>query len=181
MVRTQYPDMNIVRKETESEIFLGMREKWYGASQGCGVGLTNLGTFQLYQRNKSVNWDCSLTTQKRVVQTLPAGFANKVDTGIKCTSLVSYVMNLHLNEMITDGFVERAWTDHLDRISSTTCSGDSLESNAAGDDTDGNFSLSLEDMAGIFILHVALTLLAVLFAMADLLKRSRLANATLGD
>jgi len=159
-----------------------MRESWYGANQGCGVGLTNLGTFQLYQRNKSVNWDCSLTTQQRVVQNLPAGFATAVDTGIKCTSLVSYVMNLHLNEMLADGFVARAWKEHLDRISSTTCSGDGLENNTSGEDNaDENFSLSLQDMAGIFILHVALTVLAVLFAAADLWKRSRLANAILGD
>ena len=175
--------MNIVRKETESEIFTGMRENWYGASQGCGVGITNLGTFQLYQRNKDVNYDCSLTTQQRVVQNLPAGFATAVDAGIRCTSLVSYVLNLHLNEMIADEFVAKAWGKHLNRISGAQCGGDGVEmmTGAGGETEDGNFSLSLEDMAGIFILHVILTFLAVMCAAGDLLKRSRLANAVLGE
>ena len=176
--------MTIVRKETESGIFTGMREKWYGASQGCGVGITNLGTFQLYQRNKDVNYDCSLTTQKRVVQNLPAGFATVVDTGIRCTSLVSYVLNLHMNEMIAEDFVAKAWSEHLNRISTTQCGGGGVDALSGVDNDikdDGKVSLSLEDMAGIFILHMILTFLAIIFALGELRKRSRLANAVLGD
>ena len=176
--------MNIVRKETESEIFSGMREEWFGASQGCGAGITNLGTFQLYQRNKDVNYDCSLTTQKRVVQNLPAGFATVVDTGIRCTSLVSYVLNLHMNEMIAEDFVANAWSDHLNRISTTQCGGGGVDAlSGMGNDSKEaeNFSLTLEDMAGIFILHVILTFLAIFFALGALRKQPPRANAALGD
>jgi len=178
----QYPDLTIVRKESESELFLSLKEDPYGPKRGCGVGLTNLGTFQLYQRNINMNPDCSLTTQKRVVQNLPNGFATAVDTGIWCTSLVSYVINLYLNEMIADGFVGTAWEAHLNRVSTHQCPTDGVQKNSNSvDQQDETFSLSLADMAGIFVLHLAMIFLSVCFALEDLRKRSRLANATLPE
>jgi hypothetical protein len=81
IVTKNYPEMNIVRKETEQGIVDGLRRDWYGGNQGCGVALTNLGTFQLYQGRQDVNPDCTLTTEKREVRQLPSGFATAVDTG----------------------------------------------------------------------------------------------------
>jgi hypothetical protein len=165
----KYPDMNIVRKETEKEIFDALRLPWYGMSQGCGVALTNLGTFQLYQGNKDVNWDCSLTSEKRVVQTLPSGFATAVDTGVLCTSLVSYVLDVHLTEMVADGFIQQAWQAHLAKISTINCQEQPIEKIGSFDAE--NYSLRLEDMAGIFIVHGSLTVVGLLLALADLRRR----------
>jgi len=169
VISNKYPDMNIVRKETEQEIFDALRLDWYGSEQGCGVALTNLGTFDLYQGNKEVNWDCTLVSEKRVIQHLPSGFATAVDTGIYCTSLVSYVMNLYLQEMNADGFIHRAWRQHLSKISTIDCLAPALAvENVSEKDS---FSLSPKEMGGIFGLHVCLTMVAVFFGVVDLLRK----------
>jgi Ligand-gated ion channel len=171
IVTRKYPDMNVVRKESEREIFDALRLPWdgIGTEQGCGATLTNVGTFDNYRGTKEVNWDCSLTTEKRVVQTLPAGFATAVDTGVLCTSLISYVLNLFITEMIADGFVGNAWENHLNKISTISCSAE-----ARTDDKSGrSFSLSLKDMAGIFIVHGALMVIAVFYALVDKLRKQK--------
>lgn len=169
IVSRKYPDMNVVRKETEKAIFDALRLPWNGPEQGCGAALTNLGTFENYRNNKETNWDCSLTTERRVIQSLPAGFATSVDTGNLCTSLISYVLNLFISEMIQDGFVEEAWRKHVAKISQTTCP-EQVEIN---NNTDDNYRLSLEDMAGIFIVHGFLMLAAVSIALFDRWRKKK--------
>jgi Ligand-gated ion channel len=171
IVSRKYPDMNVVRKESEKEIFDGLRLPWNGPERGCGVALTNLGTFENYQGSKDVNWDCSLTTEKRVVQSLPAGFATAVDTGVMCTSLISYVLNLLTTEMISDGFISNAWQNHLKKIATIDCSDNSTYESKSSN----TFSLSLKDMAGIFIVHGSLVVIALSLAFVD---RSRKLKVT---
>ena len=174
IVTNRYPKMVVVRKETNEEIFEALHNDWYDGSEGCGVALTNRGTFEVYQRNETFNGDCTLTTENRVVQNLPAGFATAVDTDIFCTSLVSSVMNLHLSQMTVDGFIRRTWENHLDKISTTTCSAEgSVASGGESADDDKNFSLSVEEMAGIFMLHLSLAAVAVLFAYGEQESRKR--------
>jgi Ligand-gated ion channel len=170
IVSRKYPDMNVVRKETEKEIFDGLRLPWYGGpEQGCGAALTNLGTFENYRNNKETNWDCSLTTERRVIQSLPAGFATSVDTGNLCTSLISYVLNFHLSEMIQDTFIEMSWNEHISKISEISCP----EYVNINNDADDNYRLSLKDMAGIFIVHGFLMLTALSIAMIDRWRKKK--------
>jgi len=173
IVTNRYPKMVVVRKETNEEIFEALHRDWYDGSEGCGVALTNRGTFEVYQRNETFNGNCTLTTENRVVQNLPAGFATAVDTDIFCTSLVSSVMNLHLTQMTVDGFIRRAWENHLDKISTTTCSAAGSVAGSDSEDELNNFSLSIEEMAGIFMLHLALAAVAVLFAYGEQKSRKR--------
>lgn len=49
IVSKKYPDLNIVRKDAEQEIFDSLRKPWHGGNGGCGAALTNLGTFELYE------------------------------------------------------------------------------------------------------------------------------------
>ena len=170
IVSRKYPDMNVVRKETEKGIFDGLRLPWNGPEQGCGAALTNLGTFENYRNNKETNWDCSLTTERRVIQSLPAGFATSVDTGKLCTSLISYVLNLYTSEMVQDGFVENAWREHIMKISETTCP----EHVDINNDNDDKYRLSLMDMAGVFIVHGFLMLTAVSIAMFDRWRKKKM-------
>lgn len=169
IVSKKYPDLNIVRKDAEQEIFDSLRKPWRGGNGGCGAALTNLGTFTLYEGNREVNFDCSLTSERRVVQTLPSGFATGVDTGTLCTSLISYVINIHMSEMISDGFVADAWGKHIDKISTVDC--DANENGQMVDLEDENFSLRINDMAGIFVMHLALLVFAVLVAFVSLRNR----------
>ena len=78
--------------------------------------MTNLGTYDVYRSQVATNDDCSLGSDKRVLINLPAGFASAVDSAVLCTSLVSYVLDVHLQEMRKDGFIEEAWNHHLSRI-----------------------------------------------------------------
>ena len=169
IVSRKYPDMNVVRKESEKGVFDGLRLPWNGPEQGCGAALTNLGAYENYRNNKETNFDCSLTTERRIIQSLPGGFATSVDTGNLCTSLISYVLNLLIFEMIEDGFVENAWRDHIAKISQTNCP-DQVEINKH---IDGKYQLSLKDMAGIFIVHGFLMLTAVSIAVFDRWRRKK--------
>jgi hypothetical protein len=170
IVSRKYPDMNVVRKETEKEIFDALRLPWNGPEQGCGAALTNLGTFENYRNSKETNFDCSLTTERRVIQSLPAGFATSVDIADRCTSLISYVLNLFISEMIQDGFVQEAWKEHIEKISQTTCP----EHVAINEGSDEEYRLSLKDMAGIFIVHGFLMLIALSIAVFDRWRKKKM-------
>ena len=156
------PDLILVRKETEKDVFDGLKQNWYGGNGGCGLVLTNLGTFELYQSQKSSNADCSLASERHVILSLPAGFATAMDSGIMCTSLISYVMDYHLQQMKSDGFIDRAWQDHITRISTIKCG-------ASEPSLVENVSLTLKDMGGIFITHALMTMLALSLAILQYL------------
>jgi hypothetical protein len=153
----KYPDLILVRKETELELFEGLNYPWYGGKGGCGAVLTSLGNFEISQRQKSVNSDCSLNSMKRIVLDMPAGFATAVDSGILCTSLISYTMDFHLQEMERDGFIEKVWKENIEKISTIKC-------DEAVKSITGNTSLSIQDMGGIFITHAAAIVLALAIA-----------------
>jgi Ligand-gated ion channel len=171
VIAKKYPEMNLVRKDTEREIFDALRLPHEGGQGGCRATLTNLGTFAVYQGNREVNYDCTLTSERRVIQQMPAGFATGVDTGNLCTSLISYVINLHMTEMISDGFVAGAWKNHIDTISTQDCQATNTTSMSSMENPkDRELSLNFMEMAGIFVLHLALLCFAVLVAFSDLRK-----------
>ena len=160
-VSRRYPDMVVVRKDTERAMFDALRLPWYQSNQGCGAVITLKGIYQTYKHNKEVNWDCSLRTENRVIRTLPTGFANAVDAGTYCTSLISTVLNLHMTEMINDGFVATAFQNHLQKLSTINCS---LHADTTTDIGEDQYRLSMKDMAGIFIVHGCSMVVAVLYA-----------------
>lgn len=70
-----------------------------------------------------------------------------------------------MTEMTADGFIDQAWRDHYKKISTSDCfarSSTSLDS-ASSDETE--HSLSLEEMAGIFIVHGCLLAVALLWGI----------------
>lgn len=82
--------------------------------------------------------------------------------GTLCTSLISHVIDLHLLEMKSEGFLDRAWEAHLQRTSDQKCINRLDNDGAIEDET---YSLSIEEMAGIFIVHAILTAVAVAVAL----------------
>lgn len=164
-IKVKYPDLVLVRKESESEVFGSLKLPW--REGGCAAALTNLGTFEIYSSSSSEG--CTLATERHVLQSLPAGFATAVDTGTLCTSLISHVLNIHLRQM--KPFIEEKWNQHIQSISTTGCQGNKVDRNR--DSEEQNVSLRLDEMAGIFIVHVALSGLALFMAMFDLRRRYR--------
>ena len=175
LLTDKYPELNLVRKDTEGEMFDGLGLGWYSGKGGCGALLTNLGTYDVYRTQDSTNADCSLASDQRVLMSLPAGFATAVDSAIQCTSLISYVMDVHLQEMRQDGFIDRAWDAHIEKVATKTCPAvtQSFADSRAAKASRG-FSLTIKDMGGIFCFHFAMSALALLFAFYQRFQQSRL-------
>jgi hypothetical protein len=159
----EYPQLILVRKDTHQEVFQGLRESWYRGGGGCGILAINLGTLELYQSQVATNYDCTLSSEKRAVLNLPAGFATAVDAGKFCASFISYVLDLHLKEMRSDGFIDAAWRSHVQSLATVDCEppSDGAENGWEED----NVSLGMHDMGGIFITHGILSIIALLFAL----------------
>lgn len=122
-----------------------------------------MNTYEVYARTNTINKDCNLKSDKRVIQILSAGMATAIDSGSNCTSLIDNVIDLHMTQMKADGFIEQAWNTHLSRIGDASClaeEGSIVEQQLKGGDEE-NVSLSLEEMAGIFILHAILSVVAL--------------------
>lgn len=154
-IRTKYPAANLVRKKSEEEMFMGLN------AGECQAVITKMSTFQLYERKSNVNIDCSLKWAGRTVQIVNGGFATAIDTGTLCTSLVSYVLDLHLVQMKADGFIERAWESHLQGITDQTCT----NPEAGSGDADGDYvRLGINEMGGIFAFHGILCAVSIAVA-----------------
>ena len=152
----KYPEAVLVRKPTKEEIFSSLK------SGECSVAVVAVAEYEQYSRDINVNGDCSLTWNGRVEQIIPAGFASAVDSGTLCTSLISHVLDLHLVQMRADGFLEREWEAYLQRTGTQNCV-KAVDTSAEGNEE--TFSLGVPDMAGIFIIHVMLSALAVIVAV----------------
>jgi hypothetical protein len=163
--------LTLVPKAPDEEIFNGLR---YPRNEGgCDVLAHQFNTFEIYENLRETNHDCTLRSEKRIIEVVPAGMATAVDTGSQyCTSLISHVLDYHLTTMIDDGFLERMWKTQLDRIATVSCASNIHTSVSSVDDT--TFSLTIQDVGGIFIFHVVLSILAIIIATIQFyLKRKR--------
>jgi hypothetical protein len=175
----KYPNAKLVRYESTAEMFMGLKKKQ------CQIAAVEMSNYDIFSRDAEVNGDCTLKWHGRVENIIPSGIATTIDTGILCTSLISYVVDFHLTEMRGDGFVDQMWKDHLTRISTQSCVDNGVKA-SGGDDSsqDDTYSLSIKELAGIFIIHVALTGLSVLVALPNWYhsrKRRRGKQADAGD
>lgn len=166
ILKDKYPDLKLVGKVgSEKIIFDSLRLPI--TEGGCHAAAHQFNTFRVYQRNKEVNYDCSISSEGRIVEPIPAGMATAIDTGIyQCTSLISHVLDYHLTAMISEGFMESAWQMHVNKIASIDCARD-LDIQSSGGDQEDTFSLGLPDIGGIFILHFILAFVAIALAMVQ--------------
>jgi len=117
MLNEKYPSMRTVGKDSEEEIFQGLRLP--PRRGGCDAVAHQFNVFELYEHDKDINYDCAISSEKRVVEILPSGMATAIVD--KCTSLISAVLDYHLTSMIDDGFIETTWENHLNRHGSIDC------------------------------------------------------------
>jgi hypothetical protein len=109
-LQKKYPNANLVRYPGTKEMMLGLKNK------ECVIAAIEVANYDVLKRDAEVNGDCTLKWQGRVEQIVPSGIATLVDTGVLCTSLISYVLDYHLTEMRADGFIDQMWEDHLERV-----------------------------------------------------------------
>lgn len=125
----------------------------------CDVAIVSISSWISYQRQSEVNGKCDLEWVGRPVVRTPAGVVVQADSGILCTSLLGDVLTVHLREMIADGTVEKAWEAQVAFTADLNCDAVATERNGEED------RLSADGLAGIFILHGAVTVGALLYAL----------------
>ena len=150
----EYPNLVMRRYTSEEDVFTAL------IKGQCLAAASQLSAFEVYERTESINGDCTLKWDGRFVYIIPSGMATAIDTGTLCTSLITYVIDVHMAEMKVDGFLDEAWKNHLSKIGNHECAADVNEDS---DDT-SQLALSLTDMGGIFILHAFCSFFAVCLA-----------------
>jgi hypothetical protein len=179
LLGSMYEDLTLVGKSSEAEIFRGLRKPI--AEGGCQAVVHQYNSFELYEHTHDVNYDCAISSEKRIVTNLPAGMATIVDNGpasesdqdgpSKCTSLISHVIDYHLTAMMNEGFMEDAWRKHLQRTATVQCTFKQTSADNMG--FEETVSLSVHDVGGIFIVHVVLSCLAVAMATYQFYVKAR--------
>lgn len=159
-LRRDYPKLNIVYGESFADTYqkLGDGE--------CFTLATRASDWQKYQRNEEVNDQCQLQWIGRAENINAGGPAAKIDIGTNCTSLVLHVIDIHIHEMIISGFIEKAWGDYIESISTKRCgSGDAPGS--SDEVSSEKSSLNPIDVGGIFLVHGVMVVLAILVALVE--------------
>jgi hypothetical protein len=152
-VQTAFPAVKFIRKASENDIYLGVQ------NGECAFALTTISSWDEAQVDRTVHRDCQLEWIGRAFEFVEGSFAALSDSGTLCTSLVRDALNVHLLEMKRDGFVERAWSRHLEALTTVNC-------NAGGTNGDeDDLQLSLSDTGGLFIVHYGLTVVAIIIAI----------------
>jgi len=178
ILEDKYPGIRLVGKDSEQEIYAALRRS--PDEGGCDAAAHQFNTYQIYRRSMEVNWDCAVSSEERVFEVLPAGMATAIDTGLfySCTSLISHVLDYHLTQMRGDGFLQQAWKTHLNNIGTIQCVSDP-NAGRVGDFFDDTFSLTLQDVGGIFIVHLIMSGVAIAMATFQFYQKYR--NESIDD
>ena len=164
VLKASYPELGLLPKATSDELFASLRLDV--SKGGCDVAAHRMNGVKLYERNQAINYDCSISSTKRVVAVIPAGVATTIDTGnFRCTSLISAVLDYHIQMMIDDGFVNQAWKVHMSKVGTIDCLFKADANSGGGFGGQGASSLRNGDVGGIFILHIILAFLSIHMAI----------------
>ncbi|CAB9501357.1 receptor subunit 1 [Seminavis robusta] len=151
-MKSKYPQGIFVDvADDHKEMFSAIRN---GA---CAVGVSARANFDFYKDQTSANPDCDMIWVGRVIKHVPAGFGVKADSGKLCSSLINDVLNLHLVDMETDGFIEAAWMDSLSKSHDQNCA-----AMMSSQMEEASASRSLKEMAGTFLIHLIFAVAAIL-------------------
>jgi len=159
-VSETYPSATLVRRDTGKDATMSL------TGGECDIALLPHSDYDTFRRDEELNSDCSLVWTGTVEKYVPSGLATAVDTGAYCTSLISHVLDFHILEMKTEKFFDRVLEEYHSRIGDQNCLADSAAAAAALDESGGEdtFSLSIEEMSGIFIVHFTISGIALLIA-----------------
>lgn len=133
LLNESFADIMLVRKRVEREVYEGL------LAGECRVAVASVNSYEMYARS-NVNKDCSLISDKRVIEILSGGFATAIDSGTMCTSLIDAVIDLYMTQMKADGFIEKVWNTNLQRVGGVSClaEGGSIVGEGVGGLTGGN-------------------------------------------
>lgn len=146
----KYPDSKTLMKEYETA-----EEMFQGLGNGdCLVLLTSVEDWKSKQRQRTFNKDCGMIWVGRRVEPVIASFALRASADL-CTGLLNDVLDYYLIKMKADGVMDKIWFNYRNTNLNNTCS---VSDNTYTDNNELN--LSVPDMAGIFMIHLACMCLA---------------------
>ncbi|CAB9499481.1 expressed unknown protein [Seminavis robusta] len=117
-VKENYPSAYRIPKKTIEEVYDGLNRG------ECQYALETVTNWELSRRIRSFNPTCELEWVGEPlyrIKEVKAGFASKADSGNLCTNLVRDVLNLHMEAMKNDGFIDDAWEEDRRRKQSINC------------------------------------------------------------
>jgi hypothetical protein len=88
-----------------------------------------------------------------------------VDTSVYCTSVIRHVLDVHMHEMLTDGFIDKVWNSHLRTLENYhVCAASVLDETQI---LDGEYALQITDVGGVFVFHAILIFISILVTIAE--------------
>ena len=160
----------VKRKAGNEEILRGVAEN------ECNLGMIGKTTFDLFQRDDG---ECKLgRVGDDPIVTIHSSFATKMDVGKLCTSLISYVLDLHMSEMKDEGFFDAEWKKVLQQRTESMCSGQEGAMSFFGESE--SIRLEMKDMWGIFLLHAMASLVAFILSYRSWCRDRSHTNADSG-
>ena len=146
---------NVVRKDSFQEVFDGLNKG------ECTIAAVPTDTWNIFRGNIQVNGACQMYQVGRPYTYLQGGFATKADHGTLCTSLIRDVLNIHMVDMINEGLVDKLKEENLYYQEIDCNAVNAGEEEAEDEDT---YQLTLNEMAGTFVLHGLLCSVALILA-----------------
>jgi hypothetical protein len=177
-VRKIYPTATIVpiNITKPNDLYLGV------LAGKCTIAITSLWQWEIAQRDSTANVGCQLTLIGRVFKFAKAGFAVFSDSGILCTNLIKDVLSLHISQLLAENAIDQILEDYLRSIQTIDCgiSGSMFSSEDEGGTDESSssnaeyvYSLTLRDLAGVFIVIYFSGAACCIAAMITLWRRNR--------
>jgi len=158
-LRLRYPRLNLRTGEDFDSIYKSLMDG------ECELLATRPYDFDQFKNRKDINPNCTLQWIGRQENSNKGGPATLVDTKTYCTSLITHVLEIHMNEMIDDQFIDRTWQAHLRNQSNHQCGKSDTDNNK---NVEGQYSLTIKEVGGIFVFHAALGLFSILVALVEM-------------
>ncbi|KAL3942954.1 MAG: hypothetical protein SGBAC_002943 [Bacillariaceae sp.] len=104
-IRDTFSDAIRIPKRSIEDVYAAVR------SGECAFAVEAVQQWLINQHIAAFNPNCDLewVGNGKVVSASAAGFATSTDVGHKCTGLIRDVINMHMEEIIADGFLRDAW------------------------------------------------------------------------
>lgn len=88
-----------------------------------------------------------------------------VDTSVYCTSIIRHVLDVHMHEMLSDGFIDKVWNQHLRGLENYhVCAASVLDETQI---LDGEYALQITDVGGVFVFHAILIFISIIVTLVE--------------
>ena len=144
----------------------------------CDLALVSEGQWRRVEKNERDlgNGICNVRPVGDVVLFSELGFGIRLDSGEKCTNLIRDALSIHIMEMKniameTEDMV--SLDTILDNHYAQYHNGCSFDSDSSSTFDEGNYELSLQDMAGLFLILASASVASLLLALCSYFSNSK--------